>query len=254
MIQSTLLYSLSWSRISILVTILLFMGQTLHASNDKQFVPWEKQVFAEVEKLHGKAAAKRLRKVHDFIIKNQGKPVSEILELVNDKLNALPWIADPDLWKKEDYWATPFETLTTFGGDCEDIAIAKYVVLRLMGIHDKKLGFAYVVTSESERHMVLIYKESADDGALILDNLHPDVLSAKQRRDLLAVYVFQNDGTFFLIEDNRRDDRTIKLQVKSTKLSKWTSAKQRAQENRKHYEQFNGGRPLIPDWVKAEAE
>ena len=252
MMQPALLFKLSWLRICFLSTILLFIGQTVNASDEKRFIPWDEQVFIEVGKLHGKAAAKRLRNLHDFIIKNQHKPVIGKLELVNDHLNSLPWIADPDLWKKEDYWATPFETLTTFGGDCEDIAIAKYVVLRLMGIPDKKLGFAYVVTSDNEKHMVLIYRDAPGKESYVLDNQHPDVMPATKRRDLLAVYVFQNDGTLFLIEDNRRDDRKIKVQVKSKKLAKWSTAKKRAQENRKYYEQFNGGRPLIPEWVRSE--
>lgn len=59
----------------------------------------------------------------DVIQANHEKPVMEKLKLTNDYLNNIPWIADPDLWKREDYWATPFETLTTFGGDCEDMAI-----------------------------------------------------------------------------------------------------------------------------------
>ena len=52
------------------------------------------------------------------------------------------------------------------------------MLLRLMGIPDDKLGFAYVQTSSKERHMVLIYKEARNTTGLILDNQNPDVLSA----------------------------------------------------------------------------
>ena len=62
-----------------------------------RFIPWEDTVFDTVEEEHGAAAAERLRKVHDFIIANQYKPVTKKLELVNDYMNALPWIADPDI-------------------------------------------------------------------------------------------------------------------------------------------------------------
>jgi predicted transglutaminase-like cysteine proteinase len=224
------------------------------AFGKNRFEPWDNQVFVAVEERHGAAAANRLRKVHDLIIANQDLPVKEKLELVNDYMNALPWIADPDLWKREDYWATPFETLTTFGGDCEDIAISKYVVLRLMGIPDKKLGFAYVQTSDKERHMVLIYKESPDTDALVLDNQHPDVISGKKRRDILAIYVFQNDGTLYLIDDDGRNDRKLKAKAEGRKFAKWASAKERAKKNREHYQQYNGGRPLIPEWVITEQQ
>ena len=218
-----------------------------------EFVPWEDGVFTAVEKKHGAAAAERIRKVHDFIIANQFKPVAEQLELVNDYMNALPWIADPDIWKRPDYWATPFETIATFGGDCEDIAIAKYVVLRMMGIPDDKLGFAYVQTSNKERHMILLYKEAKDIPAMILDNQHPDVVPATKRRDLLAIYAFKNDGSFYLIADDGKSDRKVKAKVDHKKLAMWVSAKERSRKNTAYYEQFNGGRPLIPDWVRAQS-
>ena len=223
------------------------------AFGKKEFVPWDDAVFAAVEERHGEAPSKRLRRVHDFIIANQFKSVAEKLELVNDYANSLPWIADPDIWKQPDYWATPFETLTTFGGDCEDIAIAKYVVLRLMGIPDDKLGFAYVQTSNKERHMVMIYKESPDIPAVILDNQHPDVVSAPKRRDLLAIYAFKNDGSFYLIADDGKNDRQVKVKVDHKKLAMWASAKERSRKNTAEYEKYNAGRPLIPDWIRAQS-
>ena len=235
----------------LIIPILLLSGRS-PVFGKNSFVPWEEAVFAEVEKQHGIAAAERLRKVHGFIITNQYKPVAEKLKLVNDYMNALPWIADPDIWKMPDYWATPFETLTTFGGDCEDIAIAKYLTLRLMGIPDDKLGFAYVQTSNKERHMILVYKESKDIPVVVLDNQHPDVVSATKRRDLLAIYAFQNDGTLYLIKDDGKNDRKIKMKVEHKKLEMWASAKKRSWKNQKYFEKFNAGRPLIPEWVRTQ--
>ena len=239
--------------IGLLVIPMCLISLTSPVHSKKEFVPWEDGVFAEVERRHGDAAAKRLRKVHDFIIANQFKPVKEQLELVNDFSNRLPWIADPDIWKRADYWATPFETVTTFGGDCEDIAITKYVILRLMGIPDDKLGFAYVQTSNKERHMILVYKEAKGIPGMILDNQHPDVLPATKRRDLLAIYAFKNDGTFYLIEDDGKHDRKVKTKVEHKKLAMWASAKERARKNTAYYEQFNAGRPLVPDWIRAQS-
>jgi len=245
-------------RFFIFITLIVVSGlviiQVPSSFGKKGFVPWEDAVFTAVAERHGAAAGERMRKVHDFIIANQYKPVAEKLELVNDYMNALPWIADPDLWKRTDYWATPFETLTTFGGDCEDIAIAKYAVLRLMGIPDDKLGFAYVQTSNNERHMVLAYKESPNVPSYILDNQHPDVVSADKRRDLIAIYAFKNDGTLFLIKDDGKNDREVKAKVDHKKLAMWASAKERSRENTAYYEKFNGGRPLVPAWLKSGNE
>jgi predicted transglutaminase-like cysteine proteinase len=239
--------------VGLLITSAYLLSGISPAFGKNEFVPWEDGVFTAVEKKHGAAAAERIRKVHDFIIANQFKPVAEQLELVNDYMNALPWIADPDIWKRPDYWATPFETIATFGGDCEDIAIAKYVVLRMMGIPDDKLGFAYVQTSNKERHMVMIYKEAKGIPGMILDNQHPDVVPAPKRRDLLAIYAFKNDGSFYLIADDGKSDRKVKAKVDHKKLAMWASAKERSRKNTAYYEQFNAGRPLIPDWIRAQS-
>ncbi len=210
-----------------------------------KFVPWDEAVFGAIEKDYGEDAEKRMRKVHDLILENQDLPVKDKLELVNDFMNGLPWIADPDIWKRTDYWATSLETLATFGGDCEDIAIAKYVTLRLMGIPDDKLGFAYVQTSEGERHMVMFYKESKDIPSVILDNQHPDVVSSEKRRDLIAIYAFQNDDTLYVIKDDGKNDRELTVK-KDKKLSKWTGLKERSRKYVEKYEKYNAGRPLMP--------
>ena len=210
-----------------------------------RFVPWDDAVFDAVAKDYGEDAGKRMRKVHDLILENQDLPVKDKLELVNDFMNGLPWIADPDIWKRTDYWATSLETLATFGGDCEDIAIAKYVVLRLMGVPDDKLGFAYVQTSDKERHMVMFYKESPDIPSVILDNQHPDVVSSEKRRDLIAIYAFQNDDTLYVIKDDGKNDRELTVK-KDRKLAKWTGLKERSRKNIEKYEKYNAGRPLMP--------
>jgi predicted transglutaminase-like cysteine proteinase len=237
----------------VVVGVLIIPFVTSPAFGKKEFVPWEDAVFVEVGRKHGAAAAERMRKVHDFIIANQFKPIKEKLELVNDFSNKLPWIADPDIWKREDYWATPFETITTFGGDCEDIAIVRYMLLRLMGIPDDKLGFGYVQTSNKERHMILVYKDAQGIPGMILDNQHEDVLPANKRRDILAIYAFKNDGTLYLIEDDGKNDRKLKAKIEDKKLAKWASAKERSRKNTAYYEQFNAGRPLVPDWVRAQS-
>ena len=228
----------------ILLTVIVLVDASPSVA-EHPFTPWEEGVFDAIGEKHGPDAEKRLRKIMDVIFANHDKPVMEKLELTNTFLNNIPWIADPDLWKREDYWATPFETLTTFGGDCEDIAIAKYAMLRLMGIPDKALGYAYVETREKERHMVLVFKENDDSPVYVLDNQVPDVLPGPERRDLLAIYIFQNDGKLYVIDDDGRK-RSVKKEFTGRRFEKWATAKDRARENRKKYEQFNNGRPLFP--------
>ena len=228
----------------IFVVIVLSGAATAFAGH--VFEPWEDEVFVAVGKEHGPEAEKRIRKIMEVIIANHEKPVMEKLELTNTFLNNIPWIADPDLWKREDYWATPYETLTTFGGDCEDIAIGKYAMLRLMGIPDDALGFAYVETRDKERHMVLLYKENESSPAYVLDNYVPEVKTGPERRDLLAIYVFQNDGKLYVISDDGKK-RSVKKEFSGRRFEKWATAKERAKVNRKKYEKYNGGRPLFPE-------
>ena len=229
----------------LIFSILSIVGVTsLFAAHT--FEPWEDEVFVAIGKEHGPEAEKRIRKIMEIIQANHDIPVMEKLELTNDFLNNIPWIADSDLWKREDYWATPFETLTTFGGDCEDMAIGKYAMLRLMGIPDDALGYAYVETREKERHMVLVYKENEKSPLYVLDNQNPNVLTGPERRDLQAIYVFQNDGKLYIIGDDGKK-RSVKKEFTGRRFEKWATAKERARENRKKYEKYNGGRPLFPN-------
>jgi predicted transglutaminase-like cysteine proteinase len=229
-----------------LISVVMISAGSSVAFATHVFKPWEDGVFVAIGEKYGAEAEKRFRRIMEIILANHDAPVMEKIRLTNDTLNNIPWIADPDIWKREDYWATPFETLATFGGDCEDIAIAKYAMLLMLGIPDDSLGFAYVETLEKERHMVLVFKENDTSPVYVLDNQVPDVLTGPERRDLTAIYIFNNDGRLYIIGDDGKK-RFVKKELKGRKLEKWITAKARAKENRKKYEQYNGGHPLFPD-------
>jgi predicted transglutaminase-like cysteine proteinase len=115
----------------------------------------------------------------------------ERVSAVNDWINDLPWVSDRQQWRVDDYWATPAELLRAGGGDCEDLALAKYVSLRRLGIparrmelvetrvlvHDPRIG-----RLRSEAHLVLVVH--LGDVALVLDNVRRDIVPLAQRRDL----------------------------------------------------------------------
>ena len=237
---------------SLILAAGILVVQNLSAAGKKEFPDWDQGVYAEINKRHGEDAARRMIDVVQFIKVHLNDPVETQLEEVNDYMNEMTWIADSELWKQPDYWATPFETITTFGGDCEDIAIAKYLVLRLMGVPDEHLGFSHVITSTKEHHMVLLYRDAEKDLTMILDNQHEDVKSAKDRPDLLAVYVFQNDGTVYTIKDEGDAKRSVKSKIENKRLEKWITAKDRSAKNTESFIPFNGGRPLAPDWIVDE--
>jgi predicted transglutaminase-like cysteine proteinase len=207
--------------------------------------PWSESLFAQVEKEYGALAAKRLRYVYDTARSNQDKPVLEKLEIANATLGKLPWVSDQAQWNAEDYWATPFEIITQVGGDCEDMAIGKYVMLRMMGVPQRNLYLGYgKLKARNEAHMVLVWANDRRSDVRILDSYVKEVKPAKARKDLLIVYLTDIDGNLILIDDVD-GQRKIKAEVSAKKMSKLDAVKQHIRETREKYQAFNEGRPLF---------
>jgi predicted transglutaminase-like cysteine proteinase len=147
------------------------------------------------EQKYGTPAKRRLQRLQHLIKANADAPERIQLVKINDYFNAIPYQKDAYLWKKRDYWATPFELIGTQGGDCEDYAIAKYFALREMGFPENKLRISYVKSLElNQAHMVLAYYPDQYSDPLILDNLERKIRTAAQRKDLVPVYSFNGDG------------------------------------------------------------
>ena len=121
---------------------------------------------------------------------------------------------DIDVWKQNDYWATPIEMLVKGAGDCEDYSIAKYFTLRRLGIPSDKLRITYVkALNYNQAHMVLTYYASPGAEPLVLDNLINEIKPASQRKDLLPVYAFNAEGLYLPGSNSKKSD--------SKKLSRW---------------------------------
>ena len=123
-----------------------------------------------------------------------GMPDDTVLRQVNGFFNQIPYFSDIKHWGVNDYWATPVEMIGSFGGDCEDYFIGKYLSIKDIGIPVSKLRITYVRAVElGEPHMVLAYYPTPDADPLILDNLINDIRPASQRTDLEPVYGFNDD-------------------------------------------------------------
>ena len=231
-----------------LAAALLWAGPALGA----EFEPWHENVFAYIKQEYGEAAEKRMRFVEKFILDNQDIAEMEKVIKTNEATNHLPWIADATHWKQSDYWATPLETITTFGGDCEDIALVKWVILRNLGISSDNLALAYVkIKATGEDHMVLLYiaKPDAPDGqkeVYVLDNYIDEVKLASERMDLLAVLALATEGRVVLFNDDGKK-RSVKASYTGRKIKKVEDLIVRVEENREKFVQLNEGRPLMPD-------
>lgn len=234
------------------VLIILFQGV-----NPSLLAAWEpppvsEDVFKYIAREYGAKAEKRMRYLFGIIHDNHHLAIDKKLVMVNRTMNRLPWIADATHWKKADYWATPLETIATFGGDCEDIAIAKWIVLNLMGVSNDYLRLAYVVVRKTgEKHMVLLYvanpQVSPDKWkVMVLDSLITEVKKASQRHDLLAVFVTDDDGNVVLVDDDGKH-RNIKGVYEHRKLRRLEDLKRIIVGNRAKIKEINGGVALWPE-------
>jgi predicted transglutaminase-like cysteine proteinase len=123
-------------------------------------------------------------------------PAQEALMMaeVNRMLNRVPFVDDSVHWGEDDYWATPAETVGSNGADCEDFTIAKYFLLKELGVPIARMRLTYVKSLRlNQPHMVLAYYARPDAEPLVLDNLEDTVRPASQRRDLLPVYSFNDE-------------------------------------------------------------
>jgi predicted transglutaminase-like cysteine proteinase len=101
---------------------------------------------------------------------NEFKSLSTInkIKAVNEYVNQFRYIEDKDNFGKSDYWATPAEFFAR-GGDCEDFAIAKYAMLKELGIRESDMRLAIVQDKiKNIPHAILIVYTA--QGAYVLDN------------------------------------------------------------------------------------
>jgi len=121
------------------------------------------------------------------------------------------------IWRDNDYWASPGETIGAAAGDCEDFAIAKYVFLKLVGVANSKLRLTYVkayYNGRRQAHMVLSYYPTPSAEPLILDNIKPQILPASSRPDLTPVFSFNDQGLWAANSSQSRGSA-------SSRLSRW---------------------------------
>lgn len=150
----------------------------------------------------------------------------ERVERVNAFFNRqIRYVEDDQLWGQSDYWASPVETIGHGAGDCEDFAIAKYLVLLEAGIDNRQLRLIYVRASMgggSRAHMVLGYYPQPQAEPLILDSLVRLVAPAGQRPDLTPVFSFNSEGLWVGGQERQADRAT-------DRLSRWRDVLERAQ-------------------------
>lgn len=161
-------------------------------------------VIKKAEKKYSVKAKNRFNAVNKKLIRDL-KGASDIKKLntVNSWMNYIRYKSDRQVYGVSDYWATMYEFVGKGMGDCEDYTIAKYYVLKELGISPKRMKFTYVIyrsrTGKRISHMVLAYlkvpKPKKKSDILILDNNNRLILPASKRKDIVKVVKMINGDT-----------------------------------------------------------
>jgi predicted transglutaminase-like cysteine proteinase len=92
-----------------------------------------------------------------------------------------------------DLWSSPLATFTSGRGDCEDYAIAKYVLLRESGVPVQDMRLLLVRDrSVGQDHAVLAVREASR--WIILDNRLTVMLETSEVRHLLPLFAIDQEG------------------------------------------------------------
>ncbi len=212
------------AKLQLLTTVVFTTGFATLAS--AQFLDMDDKVFDYIERKYDRKARQRVEGWQGLMLStNRAGTMNDRQKSIsaNDFFNRIEWVSDMDHWGKEDYWATPIETLATNGGDCEDFSIGKYFTLSETGVDTEKIRITYVKALDyNQAHMVLAYYPSPEAEPLILDNINKTILPASKRTDLLPIYSFNGEGLWLAKARGR------KLKANSQQsLPQWGEVNQR---------------------------
>lgn len=122
----------------------------------------------------------------------QGLSLRAKIDAANAAINRHPYVPSLVNWHESNHWETPFEFLRK-GGQCQDYAVAKYLLLREAGVpaedlrvvvvHDERLGLDHAVT------VAYVGGE-----ALVLDNLRRAVVPAASVHEYQPYYSINEQG------------------------------------------------------------
>jgi predicted transglutaminase-like cysteine proteinase len=135
------------------------------------------------------AAARAFLALAAEVGRSQG---SARIETANRLLNvAVRYRSDPAQHGVRDLWTAPLETLANGAGDCEDYAIAKYVLLRLAGAAEEDLRLL-LVRDRGLDHAVLAVRH--EGRWLMLDNRHALLQEAAELRHVTPLFALDARG------------------------------------------------------------
>ena len=129
-----------------------------------------------------------------MVEETRSKAGRERLDAANRLVNgAIRYTSDFVQHGAADLWSAPLASFASGLGDCEDYAIAKYVLLRESGIEAEDMRLLLVRdTFIGQDHAVLAVRE--EGRWLILDNRWRIVPEASEVRHLMPLFALDHDG------------------------------------------------------------
>jgi predicted transglutaminase-like cysteine proteinase len=125
----------------------------------------------------------------------RGLDLRQQIALVNDAMNRHPYVTTMQNWHQSMYWETAFEFLR-YGGQCQDYAIAKYLLLRAAGVPADQMRMVVLRdTAINLDHAVLaVYVDGQPE---LLDNLRGDIVPADSASDYRPYYSINENGWWY---------------------------------------------------------
>lgn len=124
------------------------------------------------------------------------------LERVNAAVNRHPYVPSQRNWGESNHWETPFEFLRK-GGQCQDYAIAKYLLLRAAGVPAAQLRVLVLRdTALGVDHAVTVAYAGSE--ALLLDNQIGAVVPADSIHHYQPYYSINEDGWWLHVGPHAR--------------------------------------------------
>lgn len=125
----------------------------------------------------------------------KGVSLRQQIEIANQAMNHHPYVPTEQNWHRSMYWETAFQFLR-YGGQCQDYAIAKYLLLRAAGVPADQMRM--VVLRDAAiglDHAVLaVY---VDGQPMLLDNLRSDIVPASSVSYYHPYYSINEDGWWY---------------------------------------------------------
>lgn len=125
----------------------------------------------------------------------RGKDLRDQIKIANNAMNGHPYVPTAQNWHRSMYWETAFQFLR-YGGQCQDYAIAKYLLLRAAGVpadlmrmvvlRDAAIGLDHAVLA--------VY---VDGEPMLLDNLRTGIVPASEVSYYHPYYSINENGWWY---------------------------------------------------------